>query len=240
MFGPLAQSEELDGENRFPPPTIKQELLSPITTEANKVFWSGAFSTLVLGTAFRHNLVEDTQREFQEHKPFGKSSGFYDLMGQLIPNVAYAGGQWAYGHFSHDETHSGYRRAMLMAKATAYAGLVTTIVKHIVHEERPNKGDNLSFPSGHSTTAFAFASVVAAEHSLPWGVAAYTLASAVAFSRINDNMHYLHDIVAGATIGTSFGLGLYYLQPHVRAKQDVQYFFVPIEGGASLALRAEF
>lgn len=40
---------------------------------------------------------------------------------------------------------------------------------------------------------------------------AFTLAGFVAYSRINDNAHYLHDVVGGAVIGTGYGLGLHYL-----------------------------
>ena len=36
------------------------------------------------------------------------------------------------------------------------------------------------------------------------------LAGTVALSRMNDNKHYLHDVVAGATIGTAYGLGIYF------------------------------
>ena len=82
-----------------------------------------------------------------------------------------------------------------------------------VREPRPYDGSvRTSFPSGHSTTAFAFASYVTAEHGiLPFGVFATGLATLTAASRMNDNKHYLHDVVAGATIGTAYGLGLHYL-----------------------------
>jgi hypothetical protein len=37
---------------------------------------------------------------------------------------------------------------------------------------------------------------------------AYSLAGFVAYSRMNDNQHWLHDVLAGATIGTSYGVGI--------------------------------
>lgn len=99
-----------------------------------------------------------------------------------------------------------------MLKATAYAGATTTFLKVVIKEQRPNKTTWDSFPSGHATTAFAFASVVAAEHGFwPYGLGATLLASLTGISRMNDNMHYEHDVVAGATIGTAFGLGVSYI-----------------------------
>lgn len=59
-----------------------------------------------------------------------------------------------------------------------------------------------SFPSGHTMTAFALATGVSDEvHSLPVTIGMYTLATGVAWSRMNDNKHWLTDVVAGAAIG---------------------------------------
>jgi hypothetical protein len=64
-------------------------------------------------------------------------------------------------------------------------------------------GGGKSFPSGHSATSFAFASVVA--HRYPhkawvkWG--AYALATGVAVSRYPAKKHYLSDILVGSTLG---------------------------------------
>ena len=95
-----------------------------------------------------------------------------------------------------------------MAQATFYAGLTTMILKRTFNQRRPNSENKHSFPSGHTTTAFAFASVVAVEHEWYYGVGAYSLASIVALSRIHDNAHYIHDVVMGATIGSAFGIAM--------------------------------
>ena len=63
--------------------------------------------------------------------------------------------------------------------------------------------ENSSFPSGHSTVAFAVASVFASEykdeHIVP--VIAYTTASLISISRITQNKHWVTDVVTGAAIG---------------------------------------
>lgn len=62
-----------------------------------------------------------------------------------------------------------------------------------------------SFPSGHSASAFAFA--VAASRELPEaGPVLLPLAAGVAYSRVYLGVHYPSDVIAGAAIGTAFGL----------------------------------
>jgi membrane-associated phospholipid phosphatase len=70
-----------------------------------------------------------------------------------------------------------------------------------------------SFPSGHTITAFAFASTVTRESQFWWphsawyvGTAFYGGASLVGLSRIYNNQHWASDVMAGAAIGTIVGL----------------------------------
>ena len=81
----------------------------------------------------------------------------------------------------------------------------TTLLKEVVHRERPNGEDNLSFPSGHASNAFALAAVAERHYGWKAGLPAYTLASAVAVSRLQRNKHYLSDVMAGATLGYIVG-----------------------------------
>lgn len=62
---------------------------------------------------------------------------------------------------------------------------------------------NSSFPSGHTTVAFAAATVYAMEYKeRPWvGIVAYTAASAIGLSRITENKHWITDVVSGAALG---------------------------------------
>jgi membrane-associated phospholipid phosphatase len=62
---------------------------------------------------------------------------------------------------------------------------------------------NSSFPSGHTTAAFAAATVYSLEYKdkklVPW--ISYGVATLIGLSRITENKHWFTDILAGATLG---------------------------------------
>lgn len=67
-----------------------------------------------------------------------------------------------------------------------------------------------SFPSGHTTTAFALATFLAL-HSTPQRGIFWALAAAlVGFSRIYLNQHFLPDVLAGAALGTVWATFIHY------------------------------
>ncbi len=188
----------------------KRDIESPVTTPASRVLWPGLGVEAVL-LLTHAQFSQKIQPHIAETQPLGTTSNFGNYMGKLIPNVLYAGGMLA--DYELTGSSLALERSILMVKATLYSGVFTDLLKPIVRERRPNGSPDLaSFPSGHSTVAFAFASIVGAEHAWYYGVGAYALASFVAFSRMNDNKHYLHDVTAGALIGTTYGLGVYYRQ----------------------------
>jgi len=78
-------------------------------------------------------------------------------------------------------------------------------LKVAVGRERPNGEDNKSFPSGHTSNAFALAAVAERHYGWKIGVPAYLLAGVVGASRIQQDKHYLSDVVAGATLGYIVG-----------------------------------
>jgi membrane-associated phospholipid phosphatase len=82
---------------------------------------------------------------------------------------------------------------------------LTNLLKVTVGRERPNGEDDMSFPSGHASTAFTLAAV--AERHFGWkvGLPAYGVAGLVAVSRLQRNKHYLSDVIAGATLGYIVG-----------------------------------
>ena len=112
------------------------------------------------------------------------------------------------------------------ARAVAQDGLASTVIASGIisptlklvfgrsrHEQSqgPHDFDEFnphytSFPSGHTTQAFALASVIAAHYESPWvKAAAFGTASLVGYARIQRNKHWGTDVAAGAVIGTLVG-----------------------------------
>jgi membrane-associated phospholipid phosphatase len=114
-------------------------------------------------------------------------------------------------------------------EALVVGELVAGVVKGVVGRQRPSvlprnsgsyrlgrglQGDNYrSFPSGHSTSAFAAAAAVSSETSRWWpdtrwiiGPILYTGAALTGVSRMYNNRHWMSDVLVGAGVGTFAGL----------------------------------
>lgn len=113
--------------------------------------------------------------------------------------------------------------ALTGLKAYLLSGGAALVAKHIFHRHRPADDDPpnpylwegpfefttdyTSFPSGHTTTAFAIATVLAQGYrDKMWvGLTSYTVATLVGLSRIYDGKHWATDAIAGAAFGTFIG-----------------------------------
>lgn len=81
---------------------------------------------------------------------------------------------------------------------------LTQGLKVAVNRQRPD-GARFSFPSGHSSSAFATATVLERHFGWKVGMPAYALAAYVAGSRLTENKHYLSDVIFGAGLGIVSG-----------------------------------
>ena len=201
------------------------------------LFTGASITTLLVG--FRDQIVEPFQKNISDKKPLGDNlAKFGYTMGNMVPNALYMG--FMYGHYKFTKNRKSFDRALLMLKSSSYSGLTTHVLKQIVDQRRPNKGKSTSsFPSGHATCAFSFASIIGMEHEWYWGVGAYTMAAIVAISRMNDNAHYLHDVVFGSTIGLTYGLALYY-QSQNKIPPSSVFYPIKIENGLGLGYAMDF
>jgi membrane-associated phospholipid phosphatase len=190
--------------------------VSPFKKPALKI-WLYSTPVLIGLRLHREDTVNHNQAEVAQNNSLRENSKYGDYAGRLYTNLAYTGAFGLAGYYS-DPMY--YTNAKAMFWASAMSGLTAQILKGVVQERRPPphhdqpyklNSSKESFPSGHTTSAFAFASVVQQFHGWEWGVPAYALGSFVGWSRMNDNKHYLHDVVFGAILGTTYGLGVSHL-----------------------------
>ena len=142
---------------------------------------------------------------------------------------------WAYAFLRGKNDPSNPLFPALRAKATIIvavvlgSGITAMILKVIVGRPRPYTGEiafspftfgsaHASWPSGHTTSAFAFAVAVGmAFPKLRWPMLA--VAGLVGFSRMVLDKHYLGDVIMGATVGTVGAVLIYnWLRPKLGLK----------------------
>jgi membrane-associated phospholipid phosphatase len=130
-------------------------------------------------------------------------------------------------------------------EAVIFASSITWILKGVTGRARPfatadttahdfkfgggfGNADRQSFPSGHTTAAFAAASAVTSEAERMWphhfwlvAPVMYGGASLVGLSRMYHDKHWASDVVLGAAVGTFSGLKIVrYSHTHPRNRLD--------------------
>jgi membrane-associated phospholipid phosphatase len=122
-----------------------------------------------------------------------ESIGGFTVIGSAV------GGLFVAGRIAHPPRFRAMTYDML--EATLITVGVTELLKPVVGRERPDGSDNKSFPSGHASLDFAVATVAQLHYGWKVGAPCYAVAGLVAYSRLVQDVHYLSDVTAGATIG---------------------------------------
>ena len=114
------------------------------------------------------------------------------------------------------------RTAVHVVEAVVYTKAVTSAAKGVIGRTRPFATDDplalddaeeiataheeLAMPSGHTSRAFAMASVLSHEFDRWYvSVPAYGFAASVGLQRIHSGDHWFTDVVVGATLGYAIG-----------------------------------
>jgi hypothetical protein len=129
------------------------------------------------------------------------------------------GGFYLAGAIGNSDTATAVAQDGLAASIIA-SGMITPAIKFVTGRARPRENlgvahfhpfslsysSNSSFPSGHTTEAFALASVIASHYEETWvDCAAYSVAGLVGAARSYHGAHFASDVLAGALIGTLVG-----------------------------------
>ncbi|HLJ15605.1 MAG TPA: capsule assembly Wzi family protein [Bryobacteraceae bacterium] len=218
-----AGDEPLPGD-QFTETKLGLSLLKNIVLDQKAVWTSPAHLRLVdanwiipFGAIAAASLESDTHvSRALTHSPsrVSKSSTFSNY--GIAAFGGATGGLYVLGKLTHDDHQQ--ETALLAGEAAVNAVGVTTALQYAFGRQRPLDGTGegsfwhggTSFPSDHSTAAWAVASVLAHEYPGPLTkILAYGLASAVSVSRVTGKDHFPTDVLVGGAIGYFMGQYVY-------------------------------
>ncbi|MFP9099993.1 phosphatase PAP2 family protein [Flavobacterium sp. RHBU_24] len=110
-------------------------------------------------------------------------------------------------------------RTIIMATSYLIMATTVTTLKHTVHEYRPDRTSENSFPSGHTATAFSGAEFLWQEYkdkNIWYGISGYAVAAGTGIFRMYNDRHWLTDVAAGAGIGILSTKAAYWLFPVIK------------------------
>lgn len=154
-----------------------------------------------------------------------------------------------YGYGLICENDKIRKLAVKLTEATFLATSITVITKTIVGRGRPYNQDSQyffnpftfdydynSFPSGHTSLAFAYSTVMANEvDNAFWKIGWYSIAGLVGYARIYHNQHWFSDVLMGAAIGYFSGEFVNNYNSNENEQSQLNVF--PFPNGIAVQLR---
>ncbi len=112
------------------------------------------------------------------------------------------------------------------------------LLKHVVHEQRPDHSDNQSFPSDTAALAYAPADYLWRRYGWQYGIPAYAAASFVGYSRVESKQHHWWDVAASGVM--AFGYNWLITSRYHPWRGNLQTGLMATPDGAYVAARYEF
>jgi hypothetical protein len=249
--GQLAQAQTPDGASRSQPTDeaprkgllvdIEDYYTSPLRWDLRD--W-GLFGGSLAAIAVAHHYDSDVRAHFTKGSTAPLDGSDPEALKDLAPVAVIFGGTLLYAWFSDDRAAQTATWGMLEAGGLS---VVTDYgLKYAAGRLAPNettdpnqwrKGGS-SFPSAHTTLAFAVGTVFAESGSdeYIWAtrLVGYGAAVGTGFLRLEHNQHWLSDVVAGAALGTASAF--FVLHRTLPAGLTV----VPIDRGVMLSFHTDF
>ena len=199
IFFGNAQSKDTISSTKSKDKLSYKQFIAPVA-----LITSGA---LLLNTALNEDLQKNANKFFGED--FHTSADNYL---QLVPIAQIYLGKT----FGFKPKNDFKQQTINIIVANVIMGTVVFATKNITQQERPDHSDSMSFPSGHTATAFTNAALLYYEYkdsNLWYASSGFLFATATGVLRIANNKHYTSDVLAGAGIGLASGLIVSYWNP---------------------------
>ena len=211
LFGALCNSPQCAAQAVEPRAALEDAKLyftAPLRWDEDDWLRFGG-TLVVLGVAYHYD--ENVRTHFVGGSDEGLDGSDSNSTNAALPALALVVGTWIGAALLDDP--AGYEELGSMLEAGVLSAASTEILKLSLGRQRPdetadanswfNSGD--SFPSLHSSDAFAIGTVFAesGNEDYRWlrRVVGYGVAGATAYGRVSDNAHWLSDVMAGAALG---------------------------------------
>jgi membrane-associated phospholipid phosphatase len=205
---------------------LKQSFTKPFHMKPKDWANLGKFVALEVALSFVDEPVQQNALDWRNSSNAVRSTSSYITQFGGLYEVYALVGLGATGYITHNNKLA--TTTLLATQSYLTAGAVQLVLKALTGRQRPTYTDkytlgseprfhgpfyqavdingyktNSSFPSGHTTGAFAAATVYSLEYKdkklVPF--ISYGIATAIGLSRIIENKHWLTDVVAGAALG---------------------------------------
>jgi hypothetical protein len=196
---------------------FKQQVTSPMHLDRKAWIKTGAVALFAGGLTLLDEPIQQTALKQRKYKSVVNVSKYVTNTGGLYETYTLAA-LGAYGFLFKNEKIK--TTTFLATQSYITAGVIETFAKFLTGRERPSytaegageaeprfegpfKGVSSSFPSGHTTVAFAAATVYAKEYAnkplVP--ILSYSAATLIGLSRISENKHWASDVFVGGLLG---------------------------------------
>ena len=206
---------------------LKQAFTKPFHMTQKDWLNTAKFAVVVGGLALADEPIQQSAVHLRNHNPDLQNVSRYVTNFGGVYEAYVLGGLGAYGFVFKNEKMK--TTTLLATQAYITGGAIESVLKFLSGRQRPyvtdstkvqaeptfygpfyktpsdpnGKKTNSSFPSGHTTVAFAAATVFAMEYKnkplVP--ILAYSAASLIGVSRITENRHWATDVLSGAALG---------------------------------------
>jgi PAP2 superfamily len=213
-------------------------VLAPLDWDSRNWAFAGGSAVAILAA---YSVDRRVKHHFAE--PDATPQGDPNSLRDAAPMFALTLGTIGLGALRGDDDlkSTGYD----MVEAAVLGTASSFVLKHAFGRLRPDSTDDPrawrsggdSFPSGHVTAIFAVTQVLAnsrPDNEWTWKIVGYSLGIATAYARMDGNMHWLSDTVAGAALGIATGEFVSHRGLLAERRSAVAYSVQPLRGGAML------